>query len=199
MFEEIYPGALGVFLYWLTMIGALAGLFTTWNGFFIAGARLILGMGRARLLPEYFGTIHPKYGTPVGGNLLCAVATFAGPFIGMGLIDPLTIIGSSAFIVGWFFTAMSCLRLRTSAPEMKRPFRMPGGRAMMLLAALISVALFLITVIPASPGYMGNIGVVYMLGWIVLGGFFYAASGKYRNSVSEHIRTAALFSSMNEE
>jgi amino acid transporter len=198
MFESIYPGALGVFLYWLTMIGALAGLFTTWNGFFIAGARLILGMGRARLLPEYFSRIHPKYGTPVGGNILCAIATFAGPFIGMGLIDPLTIIGSSAFIVGWFFTAAACLRLRTSAPDMKRPFKMPGGKAMMVLAALISVVLFFITVIPASPGYMGNIGIVYMIGWIVLGVIFYAASGKYRAAVSENVRTAALFSSMND-
>jgi amino acid transporter len=199
MFEKIYPGVLGAFLYRLTMIGALAGLFTTWNGFFIACPRLILGMARARLLPEYFGRIHPKYGTPLGGNILCAIATFAGPFMGMGLIDPLTIIGSSAFIVGWFFTVISCLRLRTSAPDMKRPFRMPGGRAMMLLAALISASLFFITVIPASPGYMGNIGAAYLAGWIVLGAVFYAASGKYRGSVPEDIRLAALFRSMHEK
>jgi amino acid transporter len=199
MLGDVYPGALGVFLYWLTMIGALAGLFTTWNGFFIAGARLILGMGRARLLPEFFSRIHSKYGTPMGGNLLCAIATFAGPFIGMGLIDPLTIIGSSAFIVGWFFTAASCLRLRTSEPDMNRPFKMPGGKAMMVLAALISVVLFFITILPASPGYMGNIGVAYMVGWIILGVIFYAASGKYRTSVTEEERNAALFRSMKED
>jgi amino acid transporter len=199
MFEGLYPGALGVFLYWLTMIGALAGLFTTWNGFFIAGARLILGMGRARLLPEFFSRIHPKHGTPVGGNVLCAVATFAGPFIGMGLIDPLTIIGSSAFIVGWFFTAMSCRRLRVTEPELKRPFKMPGGKAMMSLAAVISAALFLITVIPASPGYMGKVGVAYMIGWIVLGVVFYASSNKYRTSVPESQRIASLFRAMNED
>jgi amino acid transporter len=121
-----------------------------------------------------------------------------GPFIGMGLIDPLTIIGSSAFIVGWFFTAISCLRLRTIAPEMKRPFKMPGGKPMMMLAALISVALFLITILPASPGYMGNVGVIYMIGWIALGVIFYVSSGKYRTSIPEDQRAAALFCSMNE-
>jgi amino acid transporter len=199
MFVDVYPGLLGTFLYWLTMIGALAGLFTTWNGFFIAGARLILGMGRARLLPEFFGRIHPKYGTPMGGNILCAIATLAGPFIGMGLIDPLTIIGSSAFIVGWFFTATSCLRLRTTEPDMKRPFKMPGGKAMMALAAAISVALFLITIIPASPGYMGNIGIAYMIGWIVLGIVFYISSNKYRTSISEEQRIASLFRAMRTE
>ncbi|MBQ1352533.1 MAG: hypothetical protein IIY39_01065, partial [Firmicutes bacterium] len=62
-----------------------------------------------RLLPKFFSKVHPKYGTPVGGNAVCAVATIAGPFIGMGLIEPLTIIGSSAFVVGWFFTSISCL------------------------------------------------------------------------------------------
>ncbi|MDR2296099.1 MAG: APC family permease [Clostridiales Family XIII bacterium] len=199
MFEAIYPGPLGIFLYWLTMIGALAGLFTTWNGFFIAGARLILGMGRARLLPGFFSKVHAKYGTPVGGNLLCAIATFAGPFIGMGLIDPLTIIGSSAFIVGWFFTALSCRRLRTIAPEMKRPFRMPGGKPLMTLAAVISAGLFLITILPMSPGYMGDVGIAYMIGWILLGVVFYASSGKYRTAVSEDRRVAELFRSMNEK
>jgi amino acid transporter len=199
MFQQLYPGAMGTFMYWLTMTGALAGLFTTWNGFFIAGARLILGMSRARLLPAFFSKIHPKYGTPVGGNVLCAVATFAGPFIGIGLIDPLTIIGSSAFIIGWLFTALSCWKLRVSEPEMNRPFKMPGGTFTAILAVIISGVLFLITVIPASPGYMGNVGMAYLIGWIVLGALLYIGSAGYRNSISTEQRVKYLFKSMKAE
>ncbi|MDR0424156.1 MAG: APC family permease [Clostridiales Family XIII bacterium] len=199
MFQQLYPGAFGTFMYWLTMTGALAGLFTTWNGFFIAGARLILGMSRARLLPAFFSRIHPKYGTPVGGNVLCAVATFAGPFIGIGLIDPLTIIGSSAFIIGWLFTALSCWKLRVSEPEMNRPFKMPGGTFTAILAVIISSVLFLITVIPSSPGYMGNVGMAYLVGWIVLGTLLYIGSGGYRNSISAEQRVKYLFMSMKAE
>ena len=199
MFQELYPGILGNVLYWVTMVGALAGLFTTWNGFFIAGSRLILGMARARLLPKFFSKVHPKYGTPVGGNVVCAVATVAGPFIGMGLIEPLTIIGSSAFVVGWFFTSISCLKLRKSAPEMHRPFKMPGGVATAMVAAFVAIALFLLTIIPTSPGFMGSVGIYYLIGWIVLGAIFYLASAKYRNAVPESERMATLFKGMENE
>jgi amino acid transporter len=199
MFQQLYPGMMGEFMYWLTMIGALAGLFTTWNGFFIAGSRLVLGMSRARLLPAFFGKIHPKYGTPMGGNILCAIATFAGPFIGIGLIDPLTIIGSSAFIIGWLFTALSCWKLRASEPDMIRPFKMPGGVGMAIIAVVISMTLFLITVIPSSPGYMGNVGMAYLIGWIVLGALLYIGSKKYRDSISAEQRIGYLFRAMRAE
>lgn len=39
MFLTLYGGAFGVFMYWVSLIGALAGLLTTWNGFFIASAK----------------------------------------------------------------------------------------------------------------------------------------------------------------
>ena len=38
MFLQMYPGGVGTFLFWLITIGAIAGLFTTWNGFFMASA-----------------------------------------------------------------------------------------------------------------------------------------------------------------
>lgn len=193
MFRSLYPGIIGQVMYWISLVAALAGLFTTWNGCYIAGARLIMGLGRARFLPGFFSKIHPKYGTPLGGNLLCAIATLAGPFIGIGLIDPLTIIGSTSFVVGWFFVSLSAARLRKTEPNMKRPFRMPGGAPMAIVASVVAAALILITLIPASPGYMGNVGIVYLVGWIVLGLIFYGASSKYRNSVTEEDRTKSIF------
>lgn len=195
MFKALYPGFWGEFMYWVSLIGALAGLFTTWNGCYIAAARLILGMGRARQLPEFFSKIHLKYGTPIGGNVICAIATLAGPFIGIGLIDPLTVIGSTAFVVGWFFTAISCARLRKTEPNMYRPFKMPGGAPLAYIAAIISAILIVITLIPGSPGYMGNVGIAYLIGWIILGIILYSASSKYRNSVPEAERVASIFQS----
>jgi amino acid transporter len=196
-FGGLYAGVLGQLLYWITMIGALAGLITTWNGFYIASARLVLGMARARLLPKFFTTIHHKYGTPVGGNLVAAVFTFAGPFLGVNMIDPLTIIGSAAFMIGWFYTSASAVKLRVSEPNMNRPFKMPGGSIMGILGMIISLALFLITIIPSSPGFMTRIGVTYFIGWTLLGIIFYIASTKYRNAIPETERVAELFKSMN--
>jgi amino acid transporter len=193
MFKLLYPGPFGIFMYWVALIAALTGLFSTWNGCYIAGARVVLGMGRARLLPKFFARIHPKYNTPYGGNLLCAIATLAGPFIGIGLIDPLTVIGSTAFVVGWFFTALSCARLRKTAPDLYRPYKAPGGAPLAWIAAIISGILILITLIPVSPGYMGNVGMAYLVGWIILGLILYIGSSKYRNEISEEERVKEMF------
>jgi len=193
MFQTIFPGAVGTIMYWVALVAALMGLFSTWNGCYIACARVVLGMGRARILPQFFAKIHPKFNTPVGGNTLAAIACIAGPFIGIGLIDPLTIIGSTAFVVGWFFTALSCARLRKVAPDMYRPYRMPGGAALAWVATVIAAVLIAITVIPASPGYMGNVGMAYLFGWIVLGIILYLASTKYRNEITEEERVHDMF------
>ena len=193
MFTMLFPGALGTIMYWIALIAALMGLFSTWNGCFVACARVALGMGRARILPKFFAKIDPKFGTPVGGNTLAAIACLAGPFIGIGLIDPLTIIGSTAFVVGWFFTAISAARLRKTDPDMYRPYRMPGGAPLAWIAVIIAAVLILITIIPVSPGYMGEVGMWYLFGWIVLGVILYAASSKYRNEISEEERVQDMF------
>lgn len=194
MFTHLY-GSLGIPLYWIAMIGALAGLLTTWNGLYIASARLLVGMSRARLIPEFFSKFHDKYGTPVGANTFCAVATLIGPFIGMGIIDPLTVVGSTAFVIGWFAVAISAIRLRKTAPDMERPFKMPGGIATAYIGAIISGAIILSTFIPTLPGYMGQLAVNIFIGWTALGLIFYFGSSGYRKAISEEERISSVFQS----
>lgn len=190
MFTKLYgDGFLGISLYWIAMIGALAGLFTTWNGLYIASARLLVGMSRKRLIPAYFSRVHPKYGTPVGANNLCAFATLIGPFVGMGIIDPLTIVGGTAFVIGWFAVGLCAIRLRQIAPDMHRPFKMPGGVATAWIGTIISGALIASTLIPGLPSFMGSLGIYIFMGWAVLGLIFYFGSQGYRKSINkeEHI------------
>lgn len=198
MFEHLY-GSLGLPLYWIAMIGALAGLLTTWNGLYIASARLLVGMSRARLIPEFFSRYHSKYGTPVGANNFCAFATLIGPFIGMGLIDPLTVVGSTAFVIGWFAVAVSAIRLRKVAPDMERPFRMPGGITTAWIGAAISGAIILSTFIPFLPGYMGSLGVSIFLVWTAIGLAFYFGSGGYRKAITEEERISSVFQAKRRE
>lgn len=194
MFTRLYgETALGYSLYWIAMIGALAGLLTTWNGLYIASARLLVGMSRARLIPEYFSSVHPKYGTPVGANMICAVASLIGPFVGMGIIDPLTIAGGTAFVCGWFAVGACAIKLRISAPDMHRPFKMPGGIATAWVGTIISGALIASTFIPVLPSFMGKVGVSIFVGWAILGLLFYLASSGYRNAVTEEERVATIF------
>jgi amino acid transporter len=193
LMAALYSGALGQFLFWLSLAATLAGLFTTWNGFFIAGSRLLLGMGRARLLPSFFATVHPKYNTPYGGSIFCAAAMLAGPFLGIGLVDPLTILGSTGFVVGWGMACLSAVVLYKKAPDMPRPYRMPGGVATAWTGTIVCALMFLNCVIPGLPGYMGSIGMSVFVAWCALGLVFYVSTSKYRAAISEEERMAELF------
>jgi len=193
LMKALYGGILGTILYWVVLLGALAGLFTTWNGFYIASSRLLLGMGRARLLPGFFNKIHPKYGTPTGANLFVAVACLAGPFVGMGVIDPLTVVGSTAFVIGWLITSLSAIRLRASHPEMPRPFKAPGGLPLIWFAAAVSALIVISTFWPGASAFMGALGVKIFAVWMALGLLFYFGTRNYRNALSEEERVASIF------
>jgi amino acid transporter len=193
MFLHIYEGPLGTILYWLSLLGALAGLFTTWNGFYISSARLLMGMARARLIPQFFASVHPKYGTPRGANLFLALACFAGPFIGMGVIDPLTVAGGVGFVIGWFITSISAIKLRDSVPSMHRPYKVPGGKRIMAVASIVSGAVIVISFIPGLPSFMGSIAITIFAVWLLLGMAFYFATGTYRKAISEEERIKSIF------
>ena len=54
-------GKLGSIILACAVFGAVC---TGINGFFVAASRLLLAMARGRILPEWFGRIHPTYHTP---------------------------------------------------------------------------------------------------------------------------------------
>ena len=179
-------------LYWMAMIGALTGLITTWNAFYIAASRFIMSMGRAHLLPEFFAKIN-KHGTPYGAGIFCAVASFAGPVIGSGFIGPIGNVGSLGFILGWGMTVFSMIALRRKDPQMERPFKVPGGLPVAWFAGLCCVGMAIASLLPSSPAYMGTLAVYIFLGWLVAGGILYIASAKRRNAVSEEERMTLMF------
>jgi amino acid transporter len=196
MFIELYGnGAFGTAMFWIAWSGAMAGLLTTWNGFYIASARLLLGMSRARLIPEFFSKIHPKYGTPMGGNAFLAFVCLIGPFIGMGIIDPITSAGGVGFCIGWFITSASCLKLRIVEPDMVRPYKAPGGKPLMAIATVLAGIIIIISFIPGLPSFMGPLATSIFFGWTALGLILYFASTGYRKAISEEERVKVMFAS----
>ena len=91
-------GAVGGVLYWLITLGAIAGLFTTWNGFFMASASLLMAMGRGNLVPGVFAKQN-KNGIPVPGLLVCLLLSLIGPFLGAGLIGSITLLGGGRAVL----------------------------------------------------------------------------------------------------
>jgi len=108
----------------LVAVGAIAGLTTVLLVLIYGQTRIFFAMSRDQLLPESFGKIHPRFGTPyimtIGTGIL--VALVAG-FAPLHVIAELSNIGTlSAFVI----VAVGVLVLRKSNPNTKRPFRCPA-------------------------------------------------------------------------
>ena len=195
LLRTVYPGWLGHVLFWISLIGTLASLFSVWNGFFIASTQMMVSMARAGFLPDFFQRQHPKYKTPVGANLFCAIIIVVGIFIGIGVIDYLTVLGSTGFIIGWFVVCISAYRLRDTEPDMHRPYRMPGGKIMAVIASIFGFIMILNTVVPGLPGYMGTGAMAVFVIWVILGAILYLATNKKRNEMDKEERLAIIFGS----
>lgn len=169
--------------------GAMAGLITTLNAFFVAATRVVFALGRARMMPERFGEIHPVHKTPTWATYFVGLLTIIGPFIGKPLIAPFTNVGSLAFILVWVMVAWASLKLRQDAPSFERPYSMPGGKVMGVLATISGLIVTGVLVIPGSPGALVWPTEFVMFGaWVLLGLINWHITRERRNQVTEEER-----------
>ena len=168
MFLSLYPNTIGKILYWSITVGALAGLFTTWNGFFSACANLMMAMSRNRCLPSFWSRQNSR-GIAVNGQITWLIISCLGPFLGANLIDTITCFSGTALVLTWTITACSLIMLRVRCPDMIRPFRIPGGIATGIFTMTIMALTFVFMFVPASPFYVGKIAAKMLLFWMLIG------------------------------
>lgn len=205
MFKFLYPNELfglgisfGEMLYWFITIGAIAGLFTTWNGFFMASASMLMSMSRGKILPEFLAR-QDKHGIPVPGLLVCLGLSVVGPFMGSNLVDSLTCFSSAGFILSWCLNSWSLVRLRYTEPELNRPYRIPGGLVTGYFAGIITTLIMVLMFIPMSPLYIGNLAVTMFFAWISVGMLLYFSCAGRRKGLTLEEKRADIFAKMNEK
>ena len=193
LFPFIMPGGAGMFWYGVIIFVALISLTTTWNGFMIAAPRLLMGMGRANMIPKAFAKQHPKTNVPMAGLYASFVISLTGPFLGLGLSDAITEVCAAGFVLSWALTSSSALRLRLTEPETIRPYKMPGGIFMAGFAALMMWIFFISFFIPGSPTFLGSFVIKFFLIWMAIGIALYLLAGPQRNAIPKEERAAELF------
>lgn len=176
----------------IVLLGALAGLLTTFNSFFIASTRVLFGLGRAKMLPDTFGKVS-KGGTPITAVIFVGVLTVVGPFVGSALILALVDCGSLAFMLAWLLVCMAAVKCRKVMPNMPRPYKMPGGLLTGYISVLTATIFTLVLVIPGSPGALGGLEWAIFGGWGLIGVICYSMSSKARASISEKERAYLIF------
>jgi amino acid transporter len=181
------------------MIGAICGLLTTWNSFLMASPRLMMSLARANMIPKIFAKQHPVYGTPTTAMITCCVLSLLAPWLGMGLIDPLTSFSAGGYVLSWMITSFACARLRKTEPDMNRPYRLPGGTKTAWFGGIFSAVVLIMLLLPVSPAYMGNMAVILFAAWYVLGLVLYFISAGERKAVPLAQREASLFARMSDK
>ena len=194
MFLSLFPGVGGKLLYWVLILGAIAGLFTTWNGFFTPSANLLMSMGRGKLVFPFFARQNSG-GVAVYGQLFVLILSCCGPFLGPNLIDSITSFSGAAFILSWMITAWSLVMCRVRYPDKKRPYRIPGGIATGIFAGTVSSAAFIFMFVPSSPFYIGATAVKMFFGWLAVGLLFYLASFPQRRKLTNEELEMGVFGS----
>ncbi len=190
MFESLFPGGAGIALYWLITIGAIAGLFTTWNGFFTASANLLMSMGRSRMLPAWFAK-QDKNGVAINGLIVVTVLSFAGPFVGANAIDPLTSFSATAFVLSWTISSLSLLRMRKTMPNVDRPYKLATPIAWW--AGIVGVVFFVGMLCPFMPFFAGGKALLIFLIFMIVGLVLYLAASGQRKALSAHDRMKNMF------
>lgn len=169
---------INIFFYIAMLIIATLGPLGPMNAFFGASSRLMLAMGRKKMLPESFAELDPQSGTPKKANIVLAVLTLVGPFLGKNMLVPLTNVASLGFIFACMMAGIACLRLRSTEPDLPRPYTVAGGKVGITLAVIAGAAIIALMVIPASPAALDAVEWAITLAWVAVGVAILAIFGR---------------------
>jgi amino acid transporter len=130
-------------------------------GTMIAAPRLIFALAENRLLPAWFGNIHPKYATPdhsilvMGG--LALVMALTGSFVELAVASSLSRMLSYILCIG----ALPVIRHRASDEMNARAYRVRGGFAV----PLVGLAICLWLTAQASAQNWKTVGILLTIGF----------------------------------
>ncbi len=172
------------------LFAGLLGIITTWNAMLFAGARVLFGLGRARMLPSIFATVHPRYGSPSFAILFVGICGSIGALAGRNALEPILNLIGICFSFAYLVVALSLLRLRQKRPDLDRPYRVPGYPVIPWLAVAFSVTFLVLAVVniwSSSPLPFPLEFIVFAI-WVSLGVLSWRAASGVRNGISEDER-----------
>ncbi len=145
------------------VLGGIAGILTSWNGFLIGASRLIYAMASSGMLPGWFGKVHPRFRTPSNAVLFIGVLSVLAPLFGQKMLVWLVDAGGVSLIVSYGMVAASFVVLRRREPQMVRPFVTPGGVATGVTAVVLAAGLGILF-LPGMPAAL-----IWPYEWVILG------------------------------
>ncbi|MDJ0321200.1 amino acid permease [Pseudarthrobacter sp. PS3-L1] len=160
-------------------IGSLIGLTTVIMVLLMGLSRVVLAMSRDGLLPRSLSKTSEKRSTPVRLQIICgsAVAVVAG-LTNVDLLEEMINIGTlSAFVM----VSLGILVLRRKRPDLKPAFRVPFGKVLPVVSAVLCLYL------------MTNLAVetwIFFAVWLVIGVVIYFSYGQRHSRLNDRFTEA---------
>jgi APA family basic amino acid/polyamine antiporter len=181
-------------------LGALAGLSSVLMINTFAHSRVWFAMSDDGLLPSFICAIHPRFKTPYLGTVaVAAIAAVGAAFLPIAILSDLVSLGTG---VVFLTVAVSTIWLRSTQPELPRPFRVPFGGVWIRgtwfgVVPILSILLTLLMMGPvvgdivykASKGDWIPAAILFC--YIIVGAFFYAGYGLRKSRLGQEWQTRA--------
>lgn len=152
--------------------GGLCGVITSWNGFIVGASRILFAMGRAKMLPGFFGWVHPKYQTPVFSILFVGLISCLAPLFGETVLAWLLDTTALSTVIVYLLISISFLLIRKKEPELKRHYYIKKSKSVGA-GAVITAIFFLFWYTPFSPNALKwPYEWAIVLVWVTIGVFF---------------------------
>ena len=175
----------------LLVIGGVLGIMSSWNAFLIGGSRLLYAMSKTHMLPAFLGKLHPKHKTPINAILFIGGLATLAPLFGRQMLVWIVTAGGFGVVIAYTCVALSFLVLRYREPEMVRPFRIPQGKIVGVVAIALGLFLFVLY-LPGMPAALSALEWSIFLGWTALGIAFFAYESMKNPGMSKKVMDGEL-------
>lgn len=178
----------------VVLFAGLCGLVTTWNAIFFAASRLIFALGRGFMLPPAFAGVHTRFASPAFAILFVGIVGGSLSLLGRNAILPIVNVGAIAMSFVFLLVTIGLLTLRRSRPNQDRPYRVPGGATIPVIAAIGCLGMLIVGLREPWQNGGGTVPIewVFLAGWGGIGGAFWIAAKRTRESINASERRSLM-------
>ncbi len=127
-------------------IGAVTGMSSVMLVLYYGQTRIFYAMARDGLVPRVFSIIHPKFKTPwIGTITLGMLISISAAFLPIDLLNQLVSLGTA---LAFSIVCLSVISLRSTHPDLPRPFMVPGGVPTAIAGIVLCLGLAAFNLLP---------------------------------------------------
>lgn len=151
----------------IVSFGAILGIMAVVFAFIYAGSNIVKSMSRNRFLPGKLAEVNHK--TYSSNRAIVLVGIFAAVLAGEFDLHYLALIANVGSLLVFLLISAIVIIMRRKHPDLKRPFKVPGGVVIPVLSMIVCVVLLVNISVSAW--------ITYLI-WLIIGILIYAFYGR---------------------